>query len=278
MTLSEKITQLNEYNYLVRGRHGLFLANRYDYYLGYALIRYGEFSELEGQFLCSLVQPGDVVVEVGSNIGALTIPLAQRVGLHGKVIAIEAQPAIFQYLCANIALNGLFNVATHQCGCGADYESMYIPKMNYAATGKQNFGGVSLSKQDTYGVAVKVVPLDDLIEDLPNVKLLKLDVEGMEGDVLTGATKTILRHRPGMYIENDRPEKSQALIEQIMGLDYRLWWHFPQLFNPNNYFGVNENDYGNIVSLNMLCLPREESIHVNGLLEITNSTRHPLRE
>lgn len=273
----ESIIQLNDFNFLVRGRHGVFLANRYDFYLGYALLRYGECCEFEEQFLSSLIQPGDVVVEVGSNIGVHTIPLAQRVGNLGKVVAVEAQPAIFHYLCANVALNGLFNVITHGCGCGATYDTMTIPPIDYSAHQMQNFGGVTLGKQDAGGVMVKIVPLDDLIFDLPKVDLLKLDVEGMEGDVILGAIKTIQKFRPRMYLENDRLEKSQALIEQIMALDYRLWWHTPRLFNENNFFGVKENDFGDVASFNMLCLPSENQTQVVGTMEITDTSYHPLR-
>lgn len=274
----ENITQLNDFNFLVRGRHGLFLANRYDFYLGYALIRYGECCEMEEQLLSSLVQPGAVIIEVGANIGVHTIPLAQRVGPRGKVIAIEAQPAILHYLSANIALNGLFNVTTHGCGCGATHATMSIRAVDYSALEMQNFGGVSLVTNDPLGVPVRVIPLDDLIDDLPKVDLLKLDVEGMEGEVLQGASRTIRQYRPWMYLENDRVEKSHALIEQIKALDYRLWWHVPHLFNSNNFFGVNENEYGEVASFNMLCLPREKNIQVNGMLEVTDATYHPLQQ
>ena len=273
----KNLTQLNDFNFLVNGRNGRFLANRYDTYLGYALIQYGECCEIEDRFLSSLVLPGDVVVEVGANIGVHTISLAKKVGPHGKVIAIEAQPAIAQYLCANISLNGLFNVVTHNCGCGARHETMSIPVVDYAAPQMQNFGDVSLEKHDVRWVSVNVMPLDELIVGLPKVDLLKLDVEGMEGEVLQGAMRTIKQHRPWIYLENDRVERSQALIEQVMALDYRLWWHIPSLFNPDNYFGVTKNEYGNVASFNMLCIPREVNKQVNGLLEITDSTHHPLK-
>jgi FkbM family methyltransferase len=268
---------LNTFNYLVNGRHGWFLANGNDFYIGNALIRYGEYGELEGQFLASLVKPGDAIVEVGANIGTHTIPLAQKVGAQGSVIAIEVQPPIFHYLCANIALNGLFNVTTHACGCGATSESMMIPRMDYAAPHSQNFGGVSLSRGNQ-GIPANVIPLDELLVGITKINLLKLDVEGMEGEVLKGATHTIAHHRPRIYLENDRPENSQALIEQLMAMDYRLWWHIPPLFNPGNYFGVQENVFGNVASFNMLCLPRETQTPVVGQTEITDTSFHPLRK
>ena len=78
---------------LVRGRHGLFLANPKDVYIGRAVIEYGEFSELEVQVLLQLVPTGGVVIEAGANMGALTVPLAKKVGRSGLVYAFEPQPA-----------------------------------------------------------------------------------------------------------------------------------------------------------------------------------------
>ena len=72
-----------------------------------------------------------------------------------------------------------------------------------------------------------------------------------------------------LYVENDRAEKSAALIERIMGLDYRLYWHLPRLYNSGNYFGASENVFGNIMSANMLCIPREVRFDVTGK-EITS--------
>jgi len=69
-----------------------------------------------------------------------------------------------------------------------------------------------------------------------------------------GAEQTIRRYRPVLYVENDREEKSAALIRQLLALDYRLYWHLPPLFEPRNYFGVTENVFGRIVSVNMLGL------------------------
>ena len=273
--VSQKIVPLSAVNYLVHGRHGWFVANGNDFYLGYALMRYGEYAEQEGVFLASLLRTGDNVVEVGANIGSHTVGLAQKVGQQGRVIAIEPQPVIHQYLCANLALNSLFNVTTHNCGCGASEETLTIPPIDYAAQTQQNFGGVSLLRSQE-GIPVKVFPLDQLAGELPSLRLLKIDVEGMEGEVIKGASDLISRFRPCIYVENDRVEKSRALIEQLMAHDYRLWWHIPGLFNPENHFGEQENIYGNVASFNMLCLPREVQAQVEDLVEITDSSFHPL--
>ena len=275
---SPHIQPLDDINRLVHARHGWFLANRYDFYLGSALIRYGEFSEAEHEFLASLLGPGDFVIEVGSNIGAHTIGLAKIVGASGQIFAIEPQPAIFRSLCANLALNSLFNVQPFACGCGSHRDTMtVVTAIDYSAATAHNSGGVSLS-QTGDGIPVSVMPLDELVGDIPSLRLIKIDVEGMEREVLLGANGIIEKHRPLLYVENDRLEKSKALIELIMAAGYRLWWHIPFFYNPDNYFHVEENDYPNEASYNMFCQPREavQPALSEGLIEINDPDFHPL--
>jgi FkbM family methyltransferase len=272
--LAERASEIQDPMCLVSTRHGLFVVNRHDRYIGYSLLRYGEFSEFESRTLLAVIAPGQTVVEVGANIGGHTVPMARKLGPHGRVIAVEAQPVIHQQLCANIALNGLFNVTAHQCGCGAREETLYIPPINYGADQSANFGGVSLLRNaEPNHVRIPVRPLDDIVGDA-HVHLIKIDVEGMESEVIAGATRTIARCRPIMYIENDRADKSEALIRQLLALDYRLWWDAPPLFNPDNFFGVKEDDYKSVVSLNMKCLPKESGITIPDS-PITDPTWHP---
>ena len=79
-------------------------------------------------------------------------------------------------------------------------------------------------------------------------------------------------------MENDRLDRSRALIEWIMARGYRLWWHFPPLFNPDNHFGIGENDFAGVISCNMFCQHKEEDPCETtwGLTEITDSAHHPL--
>ena len=129
-----------------------------------------------------------------------------------------------------------------------------------------NSGGVSLGTSGP-GHAVPVVPLDDLVAQIPGLRLLKVDVEGMEKVTLEGASRLIATHRPLLYVENDRVEKSRELITFIQQAGYRLWWHMPALFNPANFFGVEVNAYPNIVSFNMFCQPREAAVDVDSALQ-----------
>jgi hypothetical protein len=121
---------------------------------------------------------------------------------------------------------------------------------------------------------VDIIPVDAL--GLARCHLIKIDVEGMEGEVLAGAAATIARHRPVLYVENDRRAKSAALITQILSLGYELFWHLPPLFNPDNFFRHSTNVFGNIVSYNMLGVPREAKRDISGFRPIAGPEDWPV--
>ena len=244
-------------------RHGTMAFLPGDKYIGRSLGLYGEFSEIEGQLFSRLLRPDDVVIEGGANIGAHTVHLAKLVGPRGKVLAYEPQRAIFRLLRANLALNKLSNVRALQAAVGRRAGWLPVPVVNYAAKG--NFGGVSLRNARS-GHPVRVIALDSL--RLSAVRLLKLDVEGMEIAALRGARRLISRHRPLLYVENDRPENSRTLVGLIARFGYQMWWHLPPLFNPRNYAGNRANVFGRIVSANLLCAPRETAETIEQFLAL----------
>ncbi len=245
----------SHFNVQKRCRHGEMLYNRHDRYIGRSLALYGEFSEAEVQLLTSLLRPGSVVVEAGANIGAHTVPLSRAAGAEGSVIAFEPQRLVFDLLCANLAMNGSENVHAHQRAVGATSGSVTVPQLDPSA--ETNFGGVSLGHWET-GEPVPMVSIDDL--RLPRLDLIKADVEGMETDVIAGAKDTIARHRPILYLENDRPEKRDKLCEIVRSLGYRIWWHTPPLFQAGNFAGNSEDVFEGIASLNILCMPSLHSL------------------
>jgi FkbM family methyltransferase len=243
-------------------------------YVGRALIEYGEYSEKEWLLLAQLCQAGHVVVEVGANTGVHTVSLAKAVGPNGLVIAIEPQPFVYQNLCANIALNSLTNVVAMQCGCAERPGQLIVPPIDYAKTG--NFGGVSLHETGP-GTRIDVHRLDDLFR-WPTLRLLKIDVEGMEQKVLSGAQHAIEKFKPTLYVENDRVANSPSLIEFLWDLGYSMWWHITPLFDNENYFKEKENIYGTVASINMLCIHRDHKANIAGLPAVTDSIYHPLSQ
>lgn len=248
------------FNCLKPCRHGMMLYNVHDVYIGRSLELYGEFSEGEAALFQQVVWPGQVVLEVGANIGAHTLLLAQLVGLTGAVLAFEPQRIVYQTLCANLALNSVTNVHCFHAALGKAPGRIAVPGIDYSHT--SNFGGLELGSY-TEGESVPVLTVDGL--NLSRCDFLKIDVEGMEQEVLAGAVQLIAAQAPILYVENDRPQKSDALIRFIDDLGYHMYWHTPPLFNPNNFAGNAGNVFGQIASVNMLCLPKNLPQQVRGL-------------
>jgi FkbM family methyltransferase len=250
---------------LRRCRHGRMLFNLNDVYIGTMLDLYGEYCEGELDIFRQILRPGMTTIEVGSNIGAHTVPIAQVIGPGGKVFAFEPQRAVFQVLCANLAINGIENVDAHWAAVGTGNSKIRVPRLD--STAKNNFGGLSLEKE--VGEEVRLVLLDEF--QFQKCHLLKIDVEGMELEVIQGARTLINTHQPIIYVENDRKDKSPALIHSLFELGYRCYWHTPPYVRIPNFRGNTENKFSSTVAINMLCTPRSQEISVNAFREVKNA-------
>jgi len=232
------------------------LLNTNDAFVGKSLMEYGEFSQGEVDLLQAVVKPGSTVLDVGANIGALTIPLARMVGPQGTVFAYEPQRMCYYLLCANVALNNLSNVVCLQNAVGKESGRMDIPELDFSQP--NNFGGLELRSEypDAKGkCSVKLIRLDDT--PFARLDFIKIDVEGMEPEVMMGAKEIIKKHRPIMYLECDRGEKLSLLVKLTKALGYEIYFHAPPLYNRDNYLNNPRNEFGPVASINMMCWPVE---------------------
>lgn len=248
-------------------RHGRMMFYSNDHYIGGSLEKYGEYSEGEIALWRQFIKPGMTVVDVGANIGCFTVPLAKLVGPQGRCFAIEPQRQFYQMLTGNLALNEISNTMVLLGAFAAKSGTVNVPAQDYSKVG--NFGALELASG--IGETVPCVTLDSMIGE-GAVHFIKIDVEGMERDVLAGAKATLHRDRPILYVENDRDDKSGDLINWLLGADYRLFWHLPPLFNPSNYRNDAENIFGAIVSMNMLAIHGSRSLNISGLREIKSAS------
>jgi FkbM family methyltransferase len=234
--------------------------NSRDTHVGRSLDLYGEWVESELDLLGAFLAPGDVVIDAGANVGNHTLFFAARVGPEGCVYAFEPQRRVFQMLCANLALNGVTNVEAMQAAVGSGPGTAAVPDVDYSLPG--NFGGVRLAAGA--GRQVPMTSLDSL--GLSRCRAIKIDVEGMELDVLHGASALIERTRPLLYVENNDRTRSGALIRCIAGFGYRLFWHFPHYYNPNNFFANRQNAFGGLADANMMCVQEDLAPRLAGTL------------
>ena len=244
-------------------RHGLFAYNRNDMYIGRSLDQYGEWTEPELQLLFQILRAGDVVLDVGANLGTHTVAFAKHVGNSGFVIAFEPQRLTYQLLCANVALNALTNVRCHLAVASDEAGTALIPTLDPAIA--QNFGALAAEGHQK-GERVPAMRVDDL--QLGRCSLIKIDVEGAEQRVLAGARKTIAGSRPVLFVENNADERSPALLRLLDELGYSCWWHVADYFSPDNYFGHRERLFGVYYETNVLCFPKEARVNATGLVPV----------
>jgi len=132
-------------------------------------------------FVWTVLGRGDRYVDAGANIGQLALAASMRVGPEGEVIAIEPHPYIHRYLRGNLALNHCVNVQTMQIALG---DTVGEVSLTSRRSDDQNY------VTDGGRVLVPMRPLDDVVVPAPT-RLLKLDVEGYELQVLRGAARVL---------------------------------------------------------------------------------------
>jgi len=126
---------------------------------------------------------GDKVLDLGANVGTVTIEAAVKVGSSGKVYAIEPHPRIFSYLQGNIKLNHLTHIQTFNVALG-DKEEMGI--LSDIKSDDQN-----AIIQTGNGIKVPIQKLDDLPINESKISLMIIDAIGYEKFILLGGLKTL---------------------------------------------------------------------------------------
>jgi FkbM family methyltransferase len=251
---------VNGYVSIKQCRHGLFMYNLNDMYVSRAMDIYGEWSESELACLGQMLKSGDVVIDVGANIGTHSVFFSKKTAPGGMVFALEPQRITFEFLCANIALNGLLNVIPMQVGAGDRPGEIIVPVLDPSIV--QNFAALNIEGHSA-GDLIKVIPLDAL--ELKRCNLIKIDVEGMELKVLNGAEKTIRNCRPFLFVENHNPQGSPELLQRLSEFGYNCWWQIASYYNPDNFFHNKEKVWANASpEANMICAPKEFNLNVSG--------------
>jgi len=166
-------------------------------YIGRALYFFGDFDPKLRWVFDRVLRPGDAVLDVGANFGAMTLFAARRVGPAGAVHAFEPQPDLADLVAASVGLNGYANVRVHAVAL-----SDRAGRFDLQVDG-DNSGAASLAwAGDGKAVSVEVVRGDEYFAglNLPPVRLLKIDVEGHEADVFRGAAGYLAAHPPAVVI------------------------------------------------------------------------------
>lgn len=148
--------------------------------------------------LYDLVVDGTTVIDIGTNIGETLLNFA-RINKRGLNIGFEPVPFLYEMASRNIALNPFDNIRLENLGLSDTKQTLSFRQSN-----ENNSGGIYLTpaKNASEGV-VNVIPFDDYVakNSLDNISLIKIDVEGFEMNVLRGASDTLRRFMPDLFVE-----------------------------------------------------------------------------
>jgi FkbM family methyltransferase len=178
-------------------------------------------------------EPSGTVLDIGANLGTFCVPLAKKI-LALKFHAFEPQRIINYQLCANVIINSLDNVYTYELALSNEDTDVELAMPDYAK--ETNIGAFSIDaevRKNEYECAtvnttdkIQLIPLDMMLFD--NVKLIKIDVEGHELEVIKGGIETIKANNyPPIIFEawTWKPwyqEKRTALFEYLQGHGYEI--------------------------------------------------------
>ncbi len=246
-------------------RFGPMIWINHGQWVGASLKHYGEYSAGEADLLRRLLRSTDVAMDLGANIGALTIPMAKACY---QVLAVEPQPLHMDILKANVAMNGGC-VEFYQCAIGAKVEKVWFDRV--VPFRRPSPEGYQIEQQGDGRYPVNCTTIDELLHKR-KVDLIKIDIESFETEALQGGRETLAKWRPILYAENDKYSRSLDLVKEIHHNRYRAYWHAVPLFRPDNFNANPTNVFFNTVSLNLLCLPEEqERFDVSQLHECTEA-------
>jgi FkbM family methyltransferase len=217
---------------------GLPLEVGADEAIGFTILTTGVFDPCVTETMHRLIDPGELVLDVGANVGYLTSLAAARAGAGGRVMAFEPHPVVFELLSANIARwNG---------GQVAEVQAQQLALSDHAGTAELNAGNsfntnMGLSSLEASAeataedvlVPVEVKRLDEVIDGEQRVGLMKIDVEGHEPGVLRGSQRLLESGAIRDVIFEDHhpyPDDSTRLVEDA---GYKLF------SLSNDLFGIN---------------------------------------
>ena len=221
-----------------------------DKYIGQR-IALEKYEPYETKLILKQTKKGDVVVDVGANIGYYTILLADKVGKNGKVYAFEPDKLNFEILVKNIKANNLKNVIAVNAAVGRKNETKVLYKseenlgdhklfndqflisnvetIQNPPVGKPTSSLKKGGSLKTKSEVVNIIKLDNFLKD-QRVDLMKIDTQGWEPEVIEGVKKIIKRDKPIIFLEYSPASYTQAkldgnkMMKFLRNIYPNIWW------------------------------------------------------
>jgi FkbM family methyltransferase len=212
----------------VRAASGARLIAPLGDYVGRSMFFFGDLDPKISWVCSRLVSEGDIVLDIGANLGLVTMHLASLVGPYGHVHAFEPNPRLVDRLKQVLIANNASNVTLHPVALGAcDGElPLFVPDENAGAASLVTSGHSSVPGTMVRVPVTTLTAKSDAWRGL-HVRLIKIDVEGYEPEVLRGAAEFLASSRPDAIIfelnEHSGPLREHATIKILREADYRFF-------------------------------------------------------
>jgi len=199
-------------------------------HIGRALLRHGIYDLTVNETLWRLIEPGDVVVDVGANIGCMSATMLHRCAPKGELIAFEPNPAVFKELQYNLERwerRGCYeNVSSFQQAVGkkAGRARIEVPPDFVGNRGlcRVAANGNAGSAAST-AIGVEMRSLDEIFAERDKIALVKMDVEGYEASVLSGARKLLSGQRVRDWVFEVSDSSVSKLVEIFKTYGYCVY-------------------------------------------------------
>ncbi len=196
--------------------------------------------------MCGALKPGDVVYDIGANIGVITVLLAkQDDGSAGKIYSFEPEPRNFKQLNGNVVINDLQQrVSTHCVALGAVEGEAALHIRGDAGEGRHS---ISEAKGATDSITVPLMTGSGFAADADNAPdLVKIDVEGAEGQVLAGMTELLQSNPPrDIFLEihskgeGDKMPDGRTIHQWFLDNDYQMVWNVERRSGEHRQYRSN---------------------------------------
>jgi FkbM family methyltransferase len=177
----------------------------------------GTYEHAEQRAFFAAIRDGDVVYDLGANVGLYTLSASLAVGPQGRVFSFEPSPRNLKFLRRHIALNGAENCFVYEAAVSdtsgtASFDLGTHPFMGRIADDRNN------------SIVVRTVTLDELVDsgEIPPPNVIKCDIEGNEFKALMGASRVLSAAAPFIFLSVHSPRLHEDCCKLLTGLGYVL--------------------------------------------------------
>lgn len=222
---------------------------------------YGVYEPFMLDLFSSHLKAGQTFIDIGANIGQHSMYAASIVGETGSVHAFEPIPSLYEQIQDSIKANAFEEIVhAHNCALGEEekVEKLFVSK---------NKGGSSLVNDDETQerISVHIKNGDKELSAIPNIDVIKIDVEGYEYEVLRGIRQTLTTHRPIIFIEfsgnfyyTQGNNNGANILKLLRDLGYELFDIEDNLTKITDDVLFDETISKTRVQTNLLCIVRKK--------------------